>query len=46
MAEAVKPTNEQIVEMLDQIMRELSEMKDGQKELSANLDKLANSIER
>ena len=46
MAEAVKPTNEQIVAMLDQIMRELSEMKDGQQELSANLGKLANSIER
>ena len=30
MAEAVKPTNEQIVKLLDQILSDLNEMKNGQ----------------
>ncbi len=44
MPETVKPTNEQIVKMLDQIQRDLSEMKNGQQELSADLGELAKTI--
>jgi hypothetical protein len=44
MAEAVKPTNEQIVKLLDQILSDLSEMKNGQQELAADLGKLAQTI--
>ncbi len=44
MAEGVKPTNEQIVRLLDQILRDLNEMKNGQQELAADLGKLAKTI--
>ncbi len=44
MAEAVKPTNEQIVKLLDQILSDLSELKSGQQELTADLSKLVKTI--
>lgn len=44
MAEAAKPTNEQIVAMLDQVLRDLDEMRKGQQALAAGLDELAKAI--
>ena len=41
MAEAVKPTNEEIVKMLEQVLRDLDDIKSRQQELSADIDKLS-----
>ncbi len=46
MATAQKPTNEQLVKMLDQILRDLGDVKSGQQLLVADLSKLAKRLER
>jgi hypothetical protein len=43
-ATSVKPTNEQIAEMLSQVLRELSEVKKTQDQLAADLRRVAQSI--
>ena len=43
-ATAVKPTNEQIVEMLSQVLRELGKVKKTQDQLAADLRRVAQSI--
>jgi hypothetical protein len=39
-----KPTNEQIVELLERVLRELAEVKEWQLRLAAELDKLAGLV--
>lgn len=46
MAQAVKPTNEQIVRLLDQLLVELRELRRDHDALSADIGKLAATIER
>jgi hypothetical protein len=46
MATTPNPTNEQIVKVLDQILRELGNVKSGQQALAAGLSKLAQALEK
>jgi hypothetical protein len=46
MTEAVNPTNEQIAKMLNEILHRLSELKSDQEQLSVNVGKLAQALER
>ncbi len=46
MAEAPRPTNGQIVELLEQVLSELRDVKDGQQQLAADLSTLAESAAR
>lgn len=44
MAKAPKPTNEQIVEMLQKVLDELDELRDSQKRLSDELAKISKAV--
>ncbi len=44
MAVAAKPSNEEIVKLIDQILSDLSELKSGQQELTADLSKVVKTI--
>ena len=46
MTEAVNPTNERIAKMLNEILHRLSELKSDQEQLSVNVDKLSQALER
>jgi len=41
-----RPTNERLAELLDEVVREVRELKDGQAQLAADLRKLAASSKR
>jgi hypothetical protein len=41
MAQDANPTNERIVELLDDVMRELHELQSGQRQLTTDVGKLA-----
>jgi hypothetical protein len=38
-----RPTNERLVELLQEVMREVGELKDGQQQLAVDVRKLAES---
>ena len=44
MAAAIQPTNEEIVKLLDEVLAELRNLKDGQREVATELAQLARSI--
>jgi len=46
MAETPKPTNDHIMKMLDQILRQLENVKNSQQQLAADVHKVATTIER
>lgn len=46
MTEAVNPTNEHIAKMLNEILHRLSELKSDQEQLSVNVGKLSQALER
>ncbi len=46
MTEAVNPTNEYIAKMLNEILHRLSELKSDQEQLSVNVGKLSQALER
>ncbi len=46
MAETPKPTNEHIIKTLDQILRQLEDVKSSQQRLAADVHKMAMTIER
>ena len=43
---APKPTNEHIIRMLDQILRELATMKERNEQLATHVRKIAETVER